>query len=348
MEKKNNGLVIVLVLIILCLGGFILYDKNVFGLKGDNKDNTNNQEVNNSKDKTEEEIKIGSVGNKESKIELKIDKDAYFNIKDGKVVFHKKDGTEITDSTIPDKVIQIAYGTSCDGYDVRIAALTEKGEVYHNKNVYLKSSENNDYIYSFDFIKVASDGKVYGIDAVDPNVFHTCFYTELYAYVSKDEMREIVLEQDYINISSDGQRNILSASLGHTYNELYPYEKYYIIFNLDGPMLYKAKDGKLYFEKGRKTANEDMYLTINGNFIYADEVYLKSSNDTQEERIIVDKNKKVYLLTISKLENVTMYQFKYKVENTNKEFKSVKEEKNDKGTTNYTLEYTDGTSEIVY
>ena len=117
MEKKNNGLVIVLVLIILCLGGFILYDKNVFGLKGNNKDNTNNQEVNNTTTKdADENIKIGSIGNKESKVELIIDKDAYFNIKDGKVVFHKKDGTEIIDSTIPDKVIQIAgnlFETNC-------------------------------------------------------------------------------------------------------------------------------------------------------------------------------------------------------------------------------------------
>ena len=345
MEKKNNGLIIVLVLIILCLGGFILYDKDVLGLKGEKKESST---TSNKSSKKDESIAVGSVGNKETKIKFDMadNIDLYFYIKDGKVVFHKQDGSEVVDSTIPDKVIQIAKGSSCNSGDARLVALTDKGEIYYNKYDTLESTSIDDYNYKFDFIKVITEGKVYGIDSVKPNVVSTCTYTGLYAYVNKDEMRKIELEQDYTNTSSDGQRKILSASLGHTYSELYPYEKYYIIFNLDGPVLFKDKDGKLYFEKGRKTANEDMYLTINGNYIYADEVYFKSSNDTQEERIIIDKNKKVYLLIVS-VTKQGYFEYTYTVKNTEKVVKNIKNEKNNDNSSKITLEYTDGTSEVI-
>lgn len=342
MEKRNNGLTIFLAIVVICLGGFILYDKNVFGLKGEMDSSID------SSTKKDESIVVGSLGNKENKIKIDIDDnlDLYFYIKDGKVVFHKQDGSEVIDSTIPDKVVQIAKGYSCDAGDSRIAALTEKGDVYYNKYETLESVSKNNYNYKFDFVKVISDGKIYGIDSVEPKSIHTCFLKNIYAYVSKDEMREIVLERDF-NTSTDGKVKILSVSLGHTYNELFPYDDYYIIFNLNGPILYKDKDGKLYFEKISEIANENIYLSIDGNFIHADEVYFKSSNDTKEERIIIDKNKQVYLLTISTINN-NFYKYSYIVKNTGKVVKNVKEEKNNDNSLKITLEYTDGTSEVVY
>lgn len=349
MEKKNNGLVIVLILIILCLGGFILYDKNVFGLKGNNKE-SNVETNNNSTNTKDENIKIGSIGNKETKIILDITdgNDYYFTIKEGKVVYHKQDGTEVIDSTIPDKVVQIAKGFSCNGGDSRIAALTEKGEVYYNKNESLNSISKDNHDCKFDFIKVIAEEKIYGIDSVAPKGFNSCGYTDLYAYVNKEDMKKINVERDTKDLLT-GERTsiVVSASLGRTYYELYPYVKDYIIFDLDGPILLQDKDGKLYYYEHSSITNANMFLTIDNKYIYADKVYYKAHDDNKNEMVIVDKDKNVYLLTTSKT-NKNYYKYTYTLENTGKAVKNLKEEKIDDYSSNYTLEYTDGTSEVVH
>ncbi len=346
MKKKNSGLIIFLVIIILLLGGFIIYDKNFLGLKSENGDTSS--DISSSTNKVDTNIKIGSVGNNEGKAVFNIDKDAYFYIKDGKVVFHKADGTEVVDSTIPDKVIQVALGESCNGYDKRLAALTENGDVYYNKYYNLESVGTNDYNYKFEFIKVVAEGKVYGIESISPNVFQTCGFSSLFAYVDSANKRVINTNIDYDNSTTPDNRVVYSASLGKTYNELYPYDKYYIIFNLDGPVLYKLNDGKLYFERQSGIANADTYLTIDGSYIYADSIYLyKSTDDNTDIRTIIDKDKKVYLLTITKKENYG-FKFSYSVENTGKVVKEIKEQSNNDGATTYLLEYTDGSSEKVF
>ena len=41
MEKKNNGIFILLVILVVGLSGYILYDKDILGLKGEKSgDNT--------------------------------------------------------------------------------------------------------------------------------------------------------------------------------------------------------------------------------------------------------------------------------------------------------------------
>lgn len=344
MKKKNNGLIIFLVIIILLLGGFIIYDKNFLGLKSENGGNSSS-DISSSTDKDDTNIKIGSVGNNEGKAVFNIDKDAYFYIKDGKVVFHKPDGTEVVDSTISDKVIQVALGESCDGYDKRLAALTENGDVYYNKYYNLESVGTNDYNYKFEFIKVVAEGKVYGIESISPNVFQTCGFSSIFAYVDNVNKRIVNANND---LTTNDFRVVSSASLGKTYNELYPYDKFYIIFDLDGPILYKLSDGKLYFERQSGIANADTYLTSDGSYIYADSVYLyKSTDDNTDIRAIIDKDKKLYLLTITKKSNYG-FKFSYSVENTGKVVKDVKKQKNNDGATNYLLEYTNGSSEKVY
>ena len=67
MEKKNNSIVILLVILIIGLSGYILYDKDVLGLKGDKKDN--NPEVNNiSTNNNEDKISVNNL----NKIELEV------------------------------------------------------------------------------------------------------------------------------------------------------------------------------------------------------------------------------------------------------------------------------------
>ena len=55
MEKRNNGLTIFLAIVVICLGGFILYDKNVFGLKGEMDSSID------SSTKKDESIVVGSL-----------------------------------------------------------------------------------------------------------------------------------------------------------------------------------------------------------------------------------------------------------------------------------------------
>lgn len=293
MEKRNNGLTIFLAIVVICLGGFILYDKNVFGLKGEMDSSID------SSTKKDESIVVGSLGNKENKIKIDIDDniDLYFYIKDGKVVFHKQDDIEVIDSTISDKVIQIAKGegVGCNENDLRLIVLTENGDVYYNKIEMLTSISKNSYDYKFDFIKVISDEKIYGIEAKSPKGFNSCNYTDLYAYVNKEDMKIINVnrDNDYL-LHTNNSKNVISASLGRTYYELYPYDEYYIIFDLGGPTLLKNTDGKLYFEKGSNITNEGIFLTVDDNYIYAENIYSKqSASENVDERIIVDKNKKV-------------------------------------------------------
>ena len=347
MEKKNNGIVILLVILVIGLSGYILYDKDVLGLKGEKGES--NTSINDSS-KKDENIEIGSVGNKESKIKLDIDDNLYFYIKDDKVVFHKQDGTEIVDSTIPDKVIQIAKGegVGCNGNDSRLIALTEQGNVYYNKIETLTSISENSYDYKFDFIKVISDEKIYGVEAKSPKGFNSCSYTDLYAYVNKEDMKIVNVNRDTESLLKDTlEKKVVSVSLGKTYYELYPYVEEYYIFDLDGPVLLKEKDGKLYYNQNGGITNANMYLTIDNEYIYAENIYSKQSiNDTKDEKIIIDKNKKVYVLTTLPT-NKNYYKYTYTIKNTGKILKNIKEEKQEGKNNKITLEYTDGTSEEI-
>lgn len=340
MEKKNNGLVIILVIIVLGLSGYILYDKDVLGLKGEKKQS--NTTVTDNSTKNIEDIEIGSLGNKENKIDLDIieGQNLYFNIKDGKVIYHKQDGTEIVDSTIPDAVIQIAKGFSCAGGDARLVALTNKGEVYYNK--YDTITEDN-YDYKFDFIKVIADEKVYGIDSVRPNVIQTCGYNEFFAYVDKENMKIINAYKDNNdNLNNNSERKIVSASLGKSYNELYPYEQLFLP-DLGVPTLYKISDGKLYFKNDGTTfmLNANMYLTVGSNYIYSDKVYVRETgNNSEYKYYIIDKNKKLYIMIVSPANS----NYIYTIEETNKTIKNIIEENQ---SNKVTLEFNDGTSETL-
>ena len=104
MKKKSFVvIVIILVLIIIGLCAFIVYDKDLLGLKKEN--NSNSESVKKGKGNNDK-LEVGSIGNNNSKIPLRMDEKFYFDIEDGKVVFNKSDGAKIIDSTIKDKVLQ--------------------------------------------------------------------------------------------------------------------------------------------------------------------------------------------------------------------------------------------------
>ena len=289
------------------------------------------------------ELKSKSAGKltltNNSKIPLRMDEKFYFDIEDGKVVFNKSDGTKITDSTINDKVLQIALGVSCDGSDARIAALTDKGEVFYNKVERFTNMSNNNFDYAFDFDKVVSDETVYGIETVEQKRPLTCSGTSIYAYVNKDDKK-------IINIKKDKNNSYQEASLGHTYTQIYPYEDFIMYFELGGPMLLIEKDGKLIFDDDYRIDNDNIYLTYDNKYIYAKKVYEKSdSNQSINKSIIIGKDNSVYLMTLEAPTN-DFARYTYSVEKTDKIFKNVEEVKNEFGiVTSATIEYTDGTKE---
>ena len=337
MKKKSFVvIVIILVLIIIGLCAFIVYDKDLLGLKKEN--NSNSERVKKGKGNTDK-LEVGSIGNNNSKIPLRMDEKFYFDIEDGKVVFNKSDGTKITDSTINDKVLQIALGVSCDGSDARIAALTDKGEVFYNKVERFTNMSNNNFDYAFDFDKVVSDETVYGIETVEQKRPLTCSGTSIYAYVNKDDKK-------IINIKKDKNNSYQEASLGHTYTQIYPYEDFIMYFELGGPMLLIEKDGKLSFDDDYRIDNDNIYLTYENKYIYAKKVYEKSdSNQSISKSIIVGKDNSVYLMTLEAPTN-DFARYTYSVEKTDKIFKNVEEVKNEVGiVTSATIEYTDGTKE---
>lgn len=337
MKKKSFVvIVIILVLIIIGLCAFIVYDKDLLGLKKEN--NSNSESVKKGKGNTDK-LEVGSIGNNNSKIPLRMDEKFYFDIEDGKVVFNKSDGTKVTDSTINDKVLQIALGVSCDGSDARIAALTDKGEVFYNKVEKFTNMTNDNYDYEFDFDKVISDEIVYGIETVEPKSPSTCGGTEIYAYVNKEDKK-------IINVKKEKFTTYQEASLGHTYSQLYPYEDYRMYFELDGPMLFIEKDGKLIFKDDYRIDNSNIYLTYENKYIYAKKIYeKKDSNQSTSESIIIDKDNSIYLMTINAPTN-DFVRYTYSIKKTDKIFKNVEEVKNDAGIiTSATIEYTDGTKE---
>ena len=337
MKKKSFVvIVIILVLIIIGLCAFIVYDKDLLGLKKEN--NSNSESVKKGKGNTDK-LEVGSIGNNNSKIPLRMDEKFYFDIEDGKVVFNKSDGAKIIDSTIKDKVLQIALGVSCDGSDARIAALTDKGEVFYNKVERFTNMSNNNFDYAFDFDKVVSDETVYGIETVEQKRPLTCSGTSIYAYVNKDDKK-------IINIKKDKNNSYQEASLGHTYTQIYPYEDFIMYFELGGPMLLIEKDGKIMFEDDYRIFNSNIYLTYDNKYIYAKKVYEKSdSNQSISKSIIIGKDNSVYLMTLEK--SIDSYStYTYSVEKTDKTFKNVEEVKNEVGiVTSATIEYTDGTKE---
>lgn len=343
MEKKNNFLYMIVLVLVGALCGYIACDKLGSSSKTNNKDNktieSNNEKVDNNS------LEVGSVGDKKNKIELIIDENVYFTIKDGKVLFHSNDGSEIVDSTIPDKVIQIAVAFSCAGNDGRMIALTDKGEVYYNKQELVSMPSKETYEYNFDFIKVITGEKVYGVSSISPNVPQTCGFTNFFAYVSADDMRVLNVQYDNDSLFAYGSpRKVASVSLGKTYNELYPYEKYYLVFSLGGAMLKIEKNGKMYFDEDSSITNKEMYLTNGDDYLLADKVYFKkTTSEDKQELVVVDKTKKVYLITVLKTDS-NIYNYKYTVSDMDKSVKTIKE---DNDQSSVTIEYTDGTSEIV-
>ena len=336
--KKKSFVVIVIILILIIIGlcAFIVYDKDLLGLKKEN--NSNSEIVTKDKD-SNGKLKVGSLGNNNSKIPLRMDDKFYFDIEDGKVVFNKSDGTKIIDSTIKDKVLQIALASSCDGSDARIAALTDKGEVFYNKIERFTDMSNDNFDYAFDFDKVIADEAVYGIENIEPKSPSTCGGTTIYAYVSKNNKR-------IVNVKKGKNNSYQEASLGHTYTQMYPYEDYIMYFELGGPMLLIEKDGKLIFNDDYRIDNYNIYLTYDNEYIYAKKVYEKSDNNQNiSKSIIIGKDNSVYLMTLEAPTN-DFARYAYSVEKTDKTFKTVEEVKNEVGiVTSATIEYTDGTKE---
>lgn len=339
MKKHSLIVIVILSIIILGLCAFIVYDKNLFGIKGESKTESNNviekKEITQNKN-----LKVGAVGNKDTKISLRMDENFYFYIKEGKVTFHKNDGSEIADSTISSKVIQIALGVSCDGSDARLAALTENGDVFYNKVENLTNMVTGNYDYSFDFDKVVTDGKVYGIEAITYKGPTTCGGTSIYAYTNETEKR-------IINVAREKNFIFIKASLGETYDERFPFKDYKMYFELGGPMLYIKEDGKLIFEDDSSIENGNIYLTSGDSYIYSKAVYDKHNEETGYT-YIVDKNNKVYLLTLNKPTD-DYPRYTYNVSDTGKTFKNIQEEKgsNDQIVSRI-IEYTDGSSEQLY
>ena len=284
MEKKNNGLVIVLVIIILGLGGFILYDKDVLGLKGDKKDN--DTEVNNISEKNEtDKISINNLKKIElevsdestnyekfKKLELKIvegELQAYLN--------YEKVDVKGIDGKAKSFLYQMA-GCAIDS-EMNIIVLNDKNELFvADVNHY----EQENYLT---FKKQSLDKEISDITKLDFNyVFSTCGTNDL-AVITKDN-KVYPYKYDYQNKKfsiydldvTDFRKNLMNSFILHNDNTI-------SIFDANG------KYGDKFNEKIKYNGNE---LKLEKYYSVANDSYL--TTDDSEAYVISDN--KLYKLDI--------------------------------------------------
>lgn len=206
MKKKSFVVItIFLSLVIIGLCVFIAYDKNVFNIRGEK--NT----ISEQNDEKNAGLVVGDIGEKNKEVMLRSETDKKISIENKKLVYKGSNGKKIIDSTIPEEVIAISLAGSCDGDDNRVLALTKNGNIYYNKKEYVSFDEE----YEFDFIKVATDEKVYGIEAIRPTSPSTCGEKFFFAYTDEKVKKIVQIERNGAMIKS--------VSLGDTYDQLYPY-----------------------------------------------------------------------------------------------------------------------------
>ncbi len=249
-KKKIKILLIILVIDVIGIMGELFYFRDVF-IIDDNDQQDNEQEV-------VANIEIGSIGEKAvsygmicNDIECGDNSDSkvYIN-ENGKVTYeYSAKGIINVDSTINEKVINIALGYSCDGSDKRLVALTDKGNIYYNQNTLLDYQTGD---YKLDFIKIESDYKILGLESKMTPAPTTCSTKQIFAYIDSDTKLQINSITDELGTHYE---------LGESWDTLYPYT------DSTGNIVY----GPIYYIRSNKMVT----FNTNNNFIKIDNKKIK-------------------------------------------------------------------------
>lgn len=285
MEKKNNSLVIILVIVILGLSGYILYDKDVLGLKGEKE--KINTTINNSSTKVAEEnnsynnlteISLNVFNSvtydKVKKLDLKIvDGELQANLNYEKVEVKGIEGKAKS------FLYQMA-GCSMDD-NMNIILLNDKNEIF---TADVNHYDQDNYLT---FKKQHLDKEIVDITKLDFNyVFLTCGTNDL-AVVTKDnkiypykyDFQNKTYSIDDLEIT-DFKKSISNSFIVYNDNTI-------SIFDANG------KYGDKFNEKIKYNDNElkvDKYFTVKNN---------DSNNTTEETIAYIISDNKLYKLDLT-------------------------------------------------
>lgn len=328
-KKSNKMLLVALVAVALVVVVAVLYFSGVFIKKDENKpsnNNTNstNQSNTNSNDSelTEEYPKAETTTSADLVV---CDGSAKLSIENGKVVLTNTKGVKTTDTSIKGEVISIVNArTTCEcGTPNDTAVLTKEGDAY----LFAGYLENEIGIgeVTLKFIKVKSDKKITGLAGLKIKSPTTCSDENLYAFTGEKEAH--IIDSTYNDAEG------VKYFLGKTYQELYPYQDWMVVFDLGGTILEHYSDYRV------KMSDSD-YLKFEGKELLVKGIYPKTLNEQEETYLLVDKENDLYVITFTE-ENESV---KYTITKDKKTVKDIIVTPSEFDY-NITVQYTDGSKE---
>lgn len=281
MEKKNNGLVIMLVIIILGLGGYILYDKDVLGLKGEKKESNTavtDNSIKNVEDKssynnlTKTSLDVYDSSDNYEKVK-KLDLEIVNGELQAKLNYEKIEVKSI-DGKVKSFLYQLA-GCSFED-EINVIVLNDKNELFvadvnhYNQDNYLTFKKQNlnkeivditklDYNYLFltcgtnNVAVVTKDNKIYPYKYDFQNKTYSIEDLDITNFRKSISNSFIIYDDNTMSIFD------VDGKYGDKYKEKVKYngkelkiDKYYTVKNTDSSSLEEAgiayiiSDNKLY------------------------------------------------------------------------------------------------------
>lgn len=331
-KKSNKTLLVVLVVVVLlAVVVAVLYFSGVF-TKKDEKDssntntntNTNSQSNTNSNDNELANYpKPVTTTNVTLNVCIQGTIEPTLSIENGKVVLTNTKGEKTTDTSIKGEVVAIVSARTTCSCDIPrdTAVLTKEGEAY----LFVGYPEYDEREPFLKFEKIKSDKKIIGIAGLKMKSPSTCSDENLYVFTSEKEA--YIIETNY-----DGQNYL--PTLGKTYQELYPYQDWLILFDDFEKMV-------LYYSDKRVKINDSEYLMFEGKDLHVKGIFPKTANEQEANFLLVDDSNSLYTLIFTK-ENEKL---KYTITKDKKVVKDINIPSSEDGNYNITIQYTDGSKE---